>query len=116
MLGGFLMYTIPMARADLEEWADDLLVERFKMHKRKTFGCPSYYPTKKMFAFIYEDALGVKCDPKLVLLKIKENPNVYAHFNPGDGIIMKNWLMITYPEADEYNAEIPLMEEQLQNL
>ena len=30
---------------------------------RKTFSCPSWYKGKKMFAFLYEDALGVKCDP-----------------------------------------------------
>lgn len=29
---------------------------------------------------------------------------VYSYFNPGDGI-MKNWLVITYPEAEDYEHE-----------
>lgn len=63
-----------------------------------------------MFAFLYEDALGIKADPTLVLEKIAENPDVYAHFNPGDGI-MKNWLMITRPEASEYDEDRAMIDE-----
>ena len=98
-----------MAREDLEEWADDVFLGRFGLAKRKTFSCPSYYLNGKMFAFLYHDALGVKLPPEQVLAKIAENRDVYAHFNPGDGV-MKNWLMITYPEAVEYDAELPLIE------
>ena len=76
---------------------------------RKTFSCPSWYKGKKMLAFLYEDALGVKCDPTLVKQKITENPDVYGHFNPGDGV-MKNWLMITRPEANEYDEDKPLID------
>lgn len=76
---------------------------------RKTFGCPSWYKSKKMFAFLYDDALGIKCDPDLVNEKVAEKPEVYGHFNPGDGV-MKNWLMITRAEAREYDEDKPLVD------
>lgn len=98
-----------MPREDLEEWADDVFLGTFGLAKRKTFSCPSYYLNGKMFTFLYRDALGVKLPPGEVLEKIAEDRDVYAHFNPGDGI-MKNWLMITYPEASEYDKEMPLIE------
>jgi|GEM_PF-2400592 len=101
-----------MARPDVEEWADTLFLLEEGLAKRKTFSCPSYYVGKKMFAFLYEDALGVKCDPDVVKEKVAVNPEVYGHFNPGDGI-MKNWLMITYPEANDYDAEREFLLKQL---
>jgi hypothetical protein len=103
-----------MSRPDLEAWADDRFLADPSFAKRKTFGCPSYYRGKKMFAFIYEDALGIKLPPQRVLEKIKEDPDVYAPFSPGDGV-MKNWLMITLPEAEEYEREWPLIEEAMES-
>lgn len=97
-----------MPRADLEEWADGLFLGEYALLKRKTFGCPAYYKGKKMFAFLYEDALGIKLDPDEVKTFVSKDSEVYAHFNPGDGI-MKNWLMITYPEASDYDQELELI-------
>ncbi len=104
-----------MPRADLEEWADNLFLTEYKLLKRKTFSCPSYYKGKKLFTFIYKDGLGIKLSPEKVLQKIAENPEVYSHFHPGDGV-MKNWLIITYPEASEYDQEKGMIEQALQSL
>ncbi len=101
-----------MSRPDLEEWTDALYLALPGIIKRKTFGCPSYYRGKKMCAFLYEDSLGIKLPPERVLQKIEDDPEVYGHFNPGDGI-MKNWLMITHPEASEYESEQELLQESL---
>lgn len=100
-----------MSRPDLEEWADHLFLPE-DLSKRKTFGCPSYYRGRKMVAFLYEDALGIKLSPERVAEKIAEDREVYAHFNPGDGV-MKNWLMITHGEAREYETEMELIRESL---
>ena len=101
-----------MSRQDLEAWADDRFLADPSFAKRKTFGCPSYYRGKKMFAFIYEDALGIKLPPERVAEVIAKDPDTFAHFNPGDGI-MKNWLMITRPEAEEYERDEALIQEGL---
>lgn len=101
-------------RHDLLDWAEAYFQGELGLLPRKTFSCPSWYRGKKMFAFLYGDALGIKTTPQLVLQKIEQDPAVYSHFNPGDGI-MKNWLMITYPEAAEYDAEREFMEEQLRS-
>lgn len=100
-----------MARPDLEDWADDVFLT-LGLLRKKTFGCPSWYKGKKMVAFIYEDALGIKLPPERVLEKIKDDADVYGHFNPGDGV-MRNWLMITRPDASEYEADMDLIGESL---
>lgn len=96
-------------RDDLLELGERWLGYEMGLPHRKTFSSPSWYKGKKMFAFLYGDALGVKCDPATVLEKIAEDPGVYAHFDPGGGV-MKNWLMITRPEASEYDEDKPLIE------
>lgn len=99
-----------MARPDLEEWADAFYLGKHGFAKRKTFGCPSYYRGKKMAAFLYEDALSIKLAPERVLEKIAENADSYAPFRPADGV-MHNWLLLTLPEAGDYDGERPLLEE-----
>ena len=99
-------------RTDLLDWADNRFLQDAGFSKRKTFGSPSYYRGKKLFAFLYEDALGIKLPPERVEEKIAEDPEVYAHFNPGDGI-MRNWLLITHPEASDYDTEEELIAEAL---
>ncbi len=106
------LFVYDMHRLDLEEWADVYFGGECGLSKRKTFSCPSYYRGKKMVAFLYHDALGIKLPPERVLQKIAEDSEVYSHFNPGDGI-MKNWLLITRPDASEYEQEKYLIEESL---
>ncbi len=100
-------------REDLQEWADAYFVGVLGLQKRKTFGCPSYYLGRKMFAFLYEDSLGCKCDPQEVERLVQAEADVYRHFNPGDGI-MRNWLMIARPEAGEYDVDIPRIQQYFQ--
>jgi len=99
-------------RFDLEKWCDDFFGEQKQFGKRKTFGCPAYYFGKKMVVFCYQDGIGIKLPPERVLEKITENTEIYSPFNPGDGV-MKNWLIITHAETEEYEREIPLFEESL---
>ncbi len=101
-----------MPRDDLEEWADAFFLGDPRFAKRQTFGCPSYYVGKKMFAFLYEDGLGIKLDPDSVRAKVEANPDAYRHFNPGDGV-MKNWLIVVRPDARDYDDERPLIEHAL---
>lgn len=96
-------------REDLAEWADAYFIDGLRLQKRTTFGCPSYYSGRKMFAFLYQDCLGVKCDPAEVEQLVKSDSEVYRHFNPGDGV-MRNWLMIARPEATEYAADTARIE------
>lgn len=100
-----------MPRPDLEEWADRLFVDQWNLAKRKTFSAQSYYLGKKMFAFIYKDSLGIKLDPKTVQAKVASDADVYAHFSPGQNVVMKNWLMITRDEARLYDEHLALIEE-----
>lgn len=99
-----------MPREDLEEWSDRYFEGQLGLAKRKTFSSPSYYKGKKMFAFLYEDALGIKMDPEEVSALVKKNPAVYRHFSPGGDVIMKNWLLIAHPEAQDYEEELPRIE------
>lgn len=99
-----------MARDDLEEWADAYFQGILGLSKRKTFSSPSYYKGKKMFAFLFEDALGIKTDPQEVASAIEAEPHTYRHFTPGGNVIMKNWLLIARPEARDYEQEIPRIE------
>jgi len=101
-------YDIAM-RDDLLELGERWFGYERELPQKKTFGCPSWYKGKKMFAFLYKDALGIKCHPKTVLQKIKHDPAVFSPFNPGDGV-MKNWLMITRPDASEYEQDKAFIE------
>lgn len=103
-----------MAREDIEEWADAYFLEEHGFLKHKTFSCPSYYKGGKMFAFLYEDGLGIKLKPEDVLKLIEKNPSVYGHFHPGE-IIMKNWVIITHADVPSYEDERDLMEEAMKN-
>jgi len=96
-------------RDDLLELGERWFGYERELPQKKTFGCPSWYKGKKMFAFLYKDALGIKCHPKTVLQKIKHDPAVFSPFNPGDGV-MKNWLMITRPDASEYEQDKAFIE------
>lgn len=96
-------------RDDLLELGERWFGHEMGLAYRKTFSSPSWYAGKKMFAFLYGDALGVKCDPETVKTKVAENPAVYGHFDPGGGV-MKNWLMITRPEASEYDEDRALVD------
>jgi hypothetical protein len=100
-------------RADLEEWADRVFSGELRCAKRKTFSSPSWYRGKKMLAFLHGDALGIKLPPERVLEMIASDPDVFGPFNPGRDVIMRNWLMITRPEAEEYEQDRPLIEEAL---
>lgn len=97
-------------RDDVLELGEKWFGYEMGLPQKKTFGCPSWYKRKKMFAFLYGDALGIKCHPEVVLQKIKSDPVAYAHFNPSGTGIMKNWLMITRPEASEYEQDKALIE------
>lgn len=99
-----------MPREDLEEWSDRYFQGILGLVKRKTFSSPSYYKGKKMFAFLFEDALGIKMEPDEVRALIEKRPDIYRPFNPGGDVIMKNWVLIAHPEASDYDAEIQRIE------
>ncbi len=67
-----------------------------------------------MFAFLYQDGLGIKLNPKKVVQQISANPEKYFPFNPGDGT-MKNWLIIICPEALDYQEEKPMIESAIES-
>ncbi len=99
-------------RDDLLEWADVRFLSDPSFSKRKTFGEPSYYLRKKLFAFVFEDGLCIKLPPERVREKIAEDPDIYSEFAPMEGGgVMKNWLLIRLPEADDYASQEPLFAE-----
>ncbi len=101
-------------RDDLIAWADQRFLSDPAFSKRKTFGEISYYRGKKLFAFVFEDGICVKLPPQRVLAKIAEDPETYAEFAPMEGGgVMKNWLHIRLPDADEYATQEPLFTEAL---
>lgn len=102
-------------RPDLELWADDYFQEKLGLSKRKTFGKPSYYVGKKLFAFVYDDGIVIKTGKEKAEELTTSDPKKYTFFEPGDGK-MKNWVVITRSEDFEYEEEMELIEESLENI
>jgi hypothetical protein len=99
-----------MPRDDLEEWADRYFQGTLGLAKRKTFGCPSYYKSKKMLAFLYEDGLCVKAGEEEAEARMAQDPETFQPFDPMGGKPMRGWVLIVRPEASDYEEDMPLIE------
>ena len=66
----------------------------------KMFGYPAYYVGGKLFACVYEDAVGVKVPESLAteLLKRKE----IVHFQPLGRRKMREWIQINRNHSRDY--------------
>lgn len=102
-------------RPDLELWVDNYFQGIVGLSKRKTFGKPSYYLGKQLFAFVFDDGIVIKTGKAKAAELIAAFPQKYSYFEPGDGK-MKNWILIVRSEDFEYEQEIPLIEASLESL
>lgn len=85
---------------------DNALVKAGKM-----FGHPAYYVEGKLFASLYMDGVCVK----LPEFRVKEllRKNDYAPFEPM-GRKMKEWIMITHSNSNNYLKEKVIFQESLE--
>jgi len=94
-----------------KEILDTFLLDNSLVRPGKMFGHPAYYIGGKLFASLYMDGVCVKLPESRVkeLLK-KEN---YTPFEPM-GRKMKEWVMITYTNSNDYLKEKTVFQESLE--
>ncbi len=79
---------------------DSILLTIPAVKPGKMFGYPAYYVGGKLFACVFEDAVGVKVPERLAqeLLKREE----IGHFQPLGRRKMREWIQINRNNSDEY--------------
>lgn len=69
----------------------------------KMFGYPAYYVGNKLFACVFQDAVGIKVPEKLAT-KLLERDDI-VHFQPLGRKKMREWIQINKDQSDEYRQE-----------
>ena len=87
-------------REDIIDAIETRLMQYPEVHKGRMFGHPGFSIQKRFFCFAYEDGLALKlCKTDYAeALQLEET----EPFKPGGSSPMGTWIILTYPEAEEY--------------
>ena len=103
-------------RYDLDYKAriDELLLVMPGVKGGKAFGCPAYKVNNKVFAFVRRKEIGIKLPAARVASLIAAYPDVMGTFEPGRGIVWKEWLTIRRDDVQDYEQDVSLLEEAVE--
>ena len=91
---------------------DELVGEIPGVRPGKMFGFPAYYAGKKLAFCVYEDAIGIKLPEERVRQILAEDHNA-SPFQPYGKAVMREWVQITLPTAQDYRRYQPLFAESI---
>lgn len=91
---------------------DELLLENPLVRPGKMFGYPAYYVGKKLCISLYERGVSIKLPKGTVATLLASDPNA-APFQPNEGRIMREWVLITLNQSSEYRRYQHLFEESI---
>mgnify|MGYP003585885273 CR=1 FL=1 len=77
----------------------------------KMFGYPAYYVNKKMFACVYEDAVGLKVPFALAASLIGQEG--ITPFVPMGRRQMKEWIQISHPNPEDFLNDLDLFHQSI---
>ena len=93
---------------------DSILLEMPLVKKGKMFGYPAYYIGGKLFACVYEDAVGLKVPEELALQLLKRDE--ITHFQPLGKRKMREWIQINRTHSEDYHQDKDIFEASLQHV
>jgi hypothetical protein len=102
---------IPGYREDILLVLQDMLGGRDNVRRGSMMGLPAFFTGTKMFACCYDDGVGVKL-PAGRVAELRATDDQIDSFGPG-GRVMKEWVYIRRGDADEYRADLDLLDEAL---
>ncbi len=82
---------------------DTLLLKIPVVNPGKMFGYPAYYVGGKLFACVFEDAVGVKV-PESVANKLLKRKDI-VHFQPLGRRKMREWIQINRGNSEDYQND-----------
>ncbi len=85
---------------DLKKVLDKMILANPLVQPGKMFGYPAYFVHKKLFACVYEDAVGIKVPFDYANQKLSEDG--ITHFIPMGRRKMKEWIQINRNQANDY--------------
>jgi hypothetical protein len=91
---------------------DEMLLDHPLVRPGKMFGYPAYYVGKKVCICMYQQGISVKLPRQTVEKLLDTDPNA-APFQPNEGRIMREWVLITLNQSSEYRRYQPLFEESI---
>ncbi|MBU1670358.1 MAG: TfoX/Sxy family protein [Actinobacteria bacterium] len=97
--------------ARVKEVLDDMLLGDPEVEPRKAFGYPSYSVNGKMFACVYGDGVSIKL-PAERAAELVEGEG-YALFEPMEGRKMREWVVVSHADPEEFRADADLLKESL---
>lgn len=93
---------------------DKILLEMPLVKKGKMFGYPAYYVGGKLFACVYEDAVGLKVPEELAQSLLKEEH--ITHFQPLGRRKMRQWIQINRTNSKDYQQDKDIFEASLEHV
>jgi len=91
---------------------DELVGEIPGARPGKMFGFPAYYAGKKLAICIYEEGVGIKLPAERVRQLLAEDRNA-APFQPYGKAVMREWVQLTQPAAQDYRKYRSLFAESI---
>jgi predicted DNA-binding protein (MmcQ/YjbR family) len=87
---------------------DSLLLNHPGVVEGKMFGYPAYYVNKKLFACVYEDAVGIKV-PEELANQLLSRPHI-TPFQPMGKPKMREWIQINRKRSFDYEKDVEIFE------
>lgn len=78
----------------------------------KAFGYPAYKVNGKIFAFVGQNGVALKLPAPRVKILIEEDPAI-EYFQPAEGIVWREWILIDRETPEAYGLDIELLEESM---
>ncbi|MCF7796413.1 MAG: hypothetical protein K9N11_01170 [Lentisphaeria bacterium] len=96
-------------RFDLVDYLDERFAHYPEVENRKIFGHPGYSLQGRVFVFAYDDGLCMKL-PRDLYEKTLTRDDTKAFMPGNDTRPMGTWVVISRPDAQEYDADWELIE------
>jgi len=92
---------------------DDLLLTIPGVKGGKAFGYPAYKVGGRVFAFVAGKGVAIKLPEEKVKALIGAHEDMHP-FEPGEGVIWREWVSIRHTLTDDFRQDIGLFEESIQ--
>jgi hypothetical protein len=99
----------PGWRAEVLEVLAPRLAEVPHVHPGKMFGFPAFYAAGRLFACVYGQGVGLKL-PRERVTELLRQPG-FVPFQPYGKPMMREWVEIRRPGAEDYAADLALFVE-----
>jgi hypothetical protein len=103
--------TEPNHSPEVKAVIDELALAMPGVKGGKAFGYPAYKINGKVFTFVGGSGIAIKLPKARVQALIDQRRG--QPFEVVDGVIWQEWLSITHADAQNYHADLELLEESM---